>query len=45
MFKSSQSRAAHDWMDSFNSKYHLTDSWVDVDDKLNKMLKGVKVDG
>lgn len=32
-------------MDSFNSKYHLTDSWVDVDDKLNKMLKGVKVDG
>lgn len=32
-------------MDSFNKKYHLTDSWVDVDDKLNKMLKGVKVDG
>lgn len=32
-------------IDSFNSKYHLTDSWVDVDDKLNKMLKGVKVDG
>ena len=32
-------------MDSFNAKYHLTDSWVDVDDKLNKMLKGVKVDG
>ena len=32
-------------MDSFNSKYHLTDSWVDVDEKLNRMLKGVKVDG
>lgn len=32
-------------MDSFNSKYHLTDSWVDVDDKLNRMLKGLKVDG
>ena len=31
-------------MDSFNSKYHLTDSWVDVDDKLNRMLKGLKVD-
>ncbi|MDH5140043.1 putative HNHc nuclease [Staphylococcus cohnii] len=31
-------------MDSFNKKYHLTDSWLDVDEKLNKMLKGVKVD-
>lgn len=30
-------------MDSFNSKYHLTDSWVDVDEKLNRMLKGLKV--
>lgn len=30
-------------MDSFNNKYHLTDSWVDVDDKLNRMLKGLKV--
>ena len=30
-------------MDSFNKKYHLTDSWVDVDEKLNKMLKGLKV--
>ena len=30
-------------MDSFNKKYHLTDSWLDVDEKLNKMLKGVKV--
>ncbi|MEB8141628.1 putative HNHc nuclease [Mammaliicoccus sciuri] len=27
-------------MDSFNDKYHLTDSWVSVDDRLNKMLKG-----
>lgn len=27
-------------MDSFNNKYHLTNSWVDVDGKLNKMLKG-----
>lgn len=31
-------------MDSFNDKYHLHDSWVDVDDRLNKMLKGEKVD-
>ncbi|EGQ3843734.1 putative HNHc nuclease, partial [Staphylococcus pseudintermedius] len=29
-------------MDSFNDKYHLHDSWVDVDEKLNKMLKGGK---
>ena len=28
-------------MDTFNNKYHLTDSWVDVDERLNKMLKGV----
>ena len=27
-------------MDTFNNKYHLTDSWVDVDDRLNNMLKG-----
>lgn len=27
-------------MDTFNKKYHLTDSWVDVDDRLNKILKG-----
>ena len=27
-------------MDTFNNKYHLTDSWVDVDERLNKMLKG-----
>ncbi|QDX01167.1 hypothetical protein DWB90_09260 [Staphylococcus chromogenes] len=26
-------------MDSFNDKYHLHDSWVDVDERLNKMLK------
>ncbi|KIR10413.1 putative HNHc nuclease [Staphylococcus gallinarum] len=32
-------------MDSFNKKYHLENSWVDVDERLNKMLKGVKVDG
>ncbi|HGE9021399.1 putative HNHc nuclease [Staphylococcus pseudintermedius] len=31
-------------MDSFNDKYHLHDSWVDVDERLNKMLKGGKVD-
>lgn len=29
-------------MDTFNNKYHLTDSWVDVDERLNKMLKGAK---
>ena len=27
-------------MDSFNAKYHLTDSWVKVNGRLNKMLKG-----
>lgn len=31
-------------MDAFNSKYHLTDSWVSVDERLNKMLKGVRDD-
>lgn len=31
-------------MDSFNSKYHLIDSWVDVDEKLNRMLKGLKAE-
>ena len=31
-------------MDSFNAKYHLTDSWVQVNARLNKMLKG-EVDG
>lgn len=29
-------------MDTFNSKYHLTDSWISVDDKLNSMLRGEK---
>ena len=27
-------------MDSFNEKYKLHDSWVDVDERLNRMLKG-----
>ncbi|HHW5132159.1 TPA: putative HNHc nuclease [Staphylococcus pseudintermedius] len=27
-------------INSFNDRYHLHDSWVDVDDRLNKMLKG-----
>ena len=31
-------------MDSFNAKYHLTDSWVQVNKRLNKMLKGEKTD-
>ncbi|MWF62692.1 hypothetical protein GQL62_00900 [Staphylococcus haemolyticus] len=31
-------------MDTFNNKYHLIDSWVDVDERLNKMLKGVRDD-
>lgn len=29
-------------MDTFNNKYHLTDSWVEVDEKLNEMLRGGK---
>lgn len=29
-------------MDSFNKKYHLQDSWVNVDERLNKMLRGEK---
>ncbi|MEC5300573.1 MULTISPECIES: putative HNHc nuclease [Staphylococcus] len=29
-------------METFNSKYHLQDSWVDVDETLNKMLRGEK---
>jgi len=32
-------------MDSFNEKYKLHESWVDVDDRLNRMLKGEKTDG
>ncbi len=31
-------------MDSFNAKYHLMDSWVQVNERLNKMLKGEKTD-
>ena len=31
-------------MDSFNAKYHLTDSWVQVNARLNEMLKGEKTD-
>ncbi|MDO0950223.1 putative HNHc nuclease [Mammaliicoccus sciuri] len=27
-------------MDSFNKKYHLEDSWVQVDERLNRMLRG-----
>ncbi|MCC5321513.1 putative HNHc nuclease, partial [Staphylococcus aureus] len=27
---------------SFNDKYHLHDSWIKVDERLNKMLKGEK---
>ncbi len=41
----SHHREQHDMgMDSFNAKYHLTDSWVQVDQRLNKMLKGEKTD-
>lgn len=36
----SHHREQHDMgMDSFNAKYHLTDSWVQVNERLNKMLK------
>ncbi len=31
-------------IDSFNAKYHLTDSWVQVNERLNKMLKGEQVE-
>ncbi len=42
---SNHHREQHDiGMDSFNTKYHLTDSWVQVDERLNKMLKGEKTD-
>lgn len=38
---SNHHREQHDMgMDSFNAKYHLKDSWVSVDERLNKMLKG-----
>lgn len=30
---------------SFDEKYHLENSWLKVDDRLNKMLKGEKADG
>lgn len=30
-------------MDNFNAKYHLQDSWVPVNRRLNRMLKGLKV--
>ena len=29
-------------MDSFNERYKLQESWVDVDDRLNRMLKGAR---
>ena len=29
-------------IDIFNNKYHLTNSWMDVDERLNKMLKGAR---
>lgn len=32
-------------MNTFNQKYHLTDSWVDVDERLNRMLKGERKNG
>ncbi|WP_159315900.1 putative HNHc nuclease [Mammaliicoccus sciuri] len=31
-------------IDTFNTKYYLTDSWVQVDERLNKMLKGERVE-
>ncbi|OFV09703.1 putative HNHc nuclease [Staphylococcus sp. HMSC13A10] len=38
---SSHHREQHNiGMDSFNEKYKLHDSWVDVDERLNRMLKG-----
>ncbi|WP_436888825.1 putative HNHc nuclease [Mammaliicoccus sciuri] len=41
----SHHREQHDMgMDSFNAKYHLKDSWVQVDARLNKMLKGERVE-
>lgn len=30
-------------IDSFNEKYKLHDSWVDVDSRLNQMLKGERI--
>ena len=38
---SNHHREQHDMgMDSFNAKYHLMDSWVQVNGRLNKILKG-----
>lgn len=31
-------------VDTFDKKYHLENSWIKVDDRLNKMLKGGKAD-
>lgn len=31
-------------VDTFDNKYHLKNSWIKVDDKLNRMLKGGKAD-
>ncbi|MBB1175525.1 hypothetical protein K4O97_03650 [Staphylococcus epidermidis] len=28
---------------TFNNKYHLNDSWIAVDERLNRILKGQKV--
>ncbi|SUL96006.1 phage protein [Staphylococcus caprae] len=40
---SSHHREQHNiGMNSFNEKYKLQDSWVDVDSRLNRMLKGEK---
>lgn len=32
-------------VDTFDKKYHLKNSWIKVDEKLNRMLKGVKGNG
>lgn len=32
-------------VDTFDKKYHLENSWIKVDDRLNKMLKGGKMHG
>ncbi|ERS93129.1 hypothetical protein SSIM_07530 [Staphylococcus simulans UMC-CNS-990] len=31
-------------VDTFDKKYHLENSWISVDDRLNKMLKGERND-
>ncbi|WP_226385986.1 putative HNHc nuclease [Staphylococcus sp. Marseille-Q1834] len=30
-------------INTFNDRYHLSDSWIKVDDRLNKMLKGEEI--